>query len=68
LPVLTEQLAQLERWLTAREDLAWLGVGYAELVAEPAREAARMNAFLGGGLDAAAMAASVDPALHRQRR
>ena len=68
LPVLTEQLAQLERWLTAREDLAWLGIDYAELVAEPGREAARMSAFLGGGLDSAAMAASVDPALHRQRR
>lgn len=68
LPVLEEQLARLERWLTSREDLAWLGIDYAELVAEPGRVAARMNAFLGGGLDTAAMAASVDPALHRQRR
>lgn len=68
LPVLEEQLAGLERWLAAREDLVWLGIDYAELIAEPDRVAARMNAFLGGRLDADAMAGCVDPALHRQRR
>jgi hypothetical protein len=68
LPVLEEQLAGLERWLDAREDLAWLGIDYAELVADPGRVTARMNAFLGGGLDERAMAACVDPALHRERR
>jgi len=68
LPVLEAQLAGLERWLAAREDLAWLGIEYAELVAEPERVAARINAFLGGGLDEAAMAACVDPRLHRERR
>ena len=67
LPVLEAQLARLERWLDAREDLAWLRIDYAELVAEPGPVAARMNAFLGGGLDEGAMAACVDPALHRQR-
>ena len=41
LPVLEEQLAELERWLDAREDLAWLGIEYAELIAEPPRVAAR---------------------------
>ena len=67
LPVLEAQLAGLERWLAAREDLAWLGIEYAELLAEPDRAAARINAFLGGGLDEGAMAGCVDPALHRER-
>ncbi len=61
------QLARLERDLAAREDVAWLSVEHAELVREPALAAARMNHFLGGGLDAVAMAACVDPDLYRQR-
>jgi hypothetical protein len=68
LPALEEQLARLERWLAAREDLVWLRIDHADLVAQPGRVAARMNAFLGGGLEEAAMAACVDPTLHRQRR
>jgi hypothetical protein len=67
-PALEEQLARLERWLDAREDLVWLGIEHAELIAEPGRVAARVNAFLGGGLDEASMAACVEPTLHRQRR
>ena len=38
------------------------------LVADPAAEAARINAFLGGGLDEAAMARAVDPTLYREKR
>ena len=68
LPALAAQLVRLERELAAREDLAWLGIEHAELVREPARVAARMNHFLGSGLDAGAMAACVEPALYRQRR
>jgi len=68
LPALEAQLARLERELAARADLSWLGLEHAELVREPVLAAARLNHFLGGGLDASAMAACVDPALHRQRR
>ena len=67
LPALEAQLARLERELGARSELAWLALEHAELVREPALAAARIEHFLGGGLDAAAMAACVDPALHRQR-
>ena len=68
LPALEEQLARLERWLEARERprLAPDRPRRAGRRARP-RLAARIDAFLGGGLDAAAMAACVDPALHRQR-
>jgi hypothetical protein len=68
LPVLEAQLARLERELAARAGVAWLALEHAELVRTPELAAARIEHFLGGGLDAAAMAACVDPALHRQRR
>jgi hypothetical protein len=38
------------------------------VLADPASQAARVNAFLGGRLDAAAMAAVADRALYRNRR
>jgi hypothetical protein len=67
LPALEAQLARLEDWLEAQPGLAWLRIDHGELLAQPSRQAARLAGFLGGGLDARAMAACVDPALHRQR-
>jgi hypothetical protein len=68
LPALAAQLARLEVWLGAQPGLPWLRIEHAELIAQPARVAQRMAGFLGGGLDADAMATCVEPALHRQRR
>ena len=54
--------------LTAsRADMRVLAVEHAQTVAEPALVAAQVNVFLGGGLDADAMARAVEPQLHRQR-
>ncbi|HEX5066576.1 MAG TPA: sulfotransferase [Myxococcota bacterium] len=44
-----------------------LEVHYAETVADPAATARTVNAFLGGGLDEAKMAAAVKAALYRNR-
>jgi hypothetical protein len=44
-----------------------LEVHYAETVADPAATARSVNAFLGGGLDEAKMAAAVKAALYRNR-
>ena len=56
-------------FLAANQDrFAALRVRFDELVKEPARAAAEVNRFLGGGLDEAAMSRAVDPALHRQKR
>ena len=44
-----------------------LVIDYAVAVADPPRAAEALGNFLGGGLDAAKMAAAVDPALHRNR-
>ena len=63
-----DQLARVERWLEGRPEFAVCTVDYPELVARPAESAARLNAFLGGSLDEAAMARTVDPALYREKR
>ncbi len=44
-----------------------LDVRYADVVADPRREAERMNAFLGGRLDVEKMVEAVDPQLYRNR-
>ncbi len=44
-----------------------LTLDYHETLADPAAGAARINRFLGGGLNETAMAAAVDGALYRQR-
>lgn len=66
-PVFERQLAAAKRWLDAHPRAEVLTVPHRDVIAEPAAQAARINAFLGGGLDEHAMAATVDPSLHRQR-
>lgn len=44
-----------------------LEVAYADVIADPAAAARRIDAFVGGGLDTARMAAAVDPTLYRHR-
>lgn len=60
-------LRALPDWLDSREGFETLYMDYGSVLAAPEIAADRVNAFLGGGLDAAAMAAAVDTALHRQR-
>ncbi len=61
------QLDEAERQLAARPDTRLLRVEHGAVLRDPAGVAASVDAFLGGGLDRAAMAAAVDPALYRQR-
>jgi len=61
-------LQQVEAWLAKQPSVAVLYVHYNELLASPAEHIARVNHFLGGALDAAAMMAVVDKALYRQRK
>jgi len=49
------------------ENIQVLNVDYHRTLADPEAAAARVNAFLGGGLDEAAMAAAVAPELRRER-
>jgi hypothetical protein len=66
--VFADQLARVEQWLAGRPEFAVCPVEYPELVARPSEVADRLNAFLGGGLDVAAMARAVDPSLYREKR
>ena len=63
-----DQLERAERLLAGRPEFRVCTVHYPSLVADPATEAARINAFLGGGLDEAEMARAVDPSLYREKR
>jgi hypothetical protein len=63
-----QQVEQVKQLLTAYPDrIAVLSVNYHAALAEPGTTAARVNAFLGGGLDETAMAAAVEPSLRRQQ-
>jgi len=61
------QLKQVQAWLAARPNFTVLAVKHADLIRDPGAQARAMNAFLGGSLDESAMAAAVDPSLHRNR-
>lgn len=62
------QVSQTLRWLAERPgQFQVLEVEYGRLIADPAGTAQALNAFLGGTLDEQAMAAAVDPSLHRNR-
>ncbi len=65
--VYAQQLAQVHAWLAARPNFRVLAVRHADFMQDPCAQAERVAAFLGGGLDVAAMAAAVDPSLHRNR-
>jgi hypothetical protein len=62
------QLTKVERWLDQRSNFAVHFVSYNDLMGDPSPTIEAVNAFLGGGLDAGAMLACVDPSLYRQRQ
>jgi len=63
-----QHLRQIDRFLERRSCFSVLNVAYADVLAHPREQSARMAAFLGGGLDVTRMVAVADPALYRQRR
>lgn len=63
-----QHLEQVARFLGQRRCFSTLMVDYAEVVADPRAQAARMNEFLGGRLDVDRMVAVAEPALYRNRR
>jgi hypothetical protein len=63
-----EHLSQVERFLSRRGCFSALDVPYPRVIAAPRAEAARINAFLGAGLDVERMATVADRTLYRNRR
>jgi hypothetical protein len=60
-------LTRFASWVKDRPNHRVLDVDYNALVANPEPVAAEIDRFLGGGLDVAAMAETVEPALYRNR-
>jgi predicted AlkP superfamily phosphohydrolase/phosphomutase/tetratricopeptide (TPR) repeat protein len=63
-----QQVARAKELIANVGNAEILCVGYGDVIADPVAQAQAINAFLGGTLDEARMAASVDPGLYRQRR
>ncbi len=61
------QREAMERWVLRVPGAPLLRLEYPEVVADPAAAARRLAAFVGGALDAGAMAAAVEPLLYRER-
>jgi hypothetical protein len=64
----TLHLDRLNRWLLEQQHLEVLRVRYHDLIQRPSVEAERVNQFLGGNINVERMAATVEPALYRNRR
>ena len=60
-------LEKVEFQLRYRDHFETLFVNYTDVLADPERQAARINEFLGGTLDARGMVEAVDPNLYRNR-
>ncbi len=65
--LIAKDFARKLAWLEEQPHLEHLEVSYPELVAQPLASFARVQSFLDLPLDVEAMAATVNPALHRQR-
>jgi hypothetical protein len=62
-----EHLERVGRFLSHRSCFSTLRLPYAGVLAHPAAEAARLNEFLGGHLDATRMAEVAEPRLYRNK-
>ena len=62
-----DEVASIKVWLRDQSNFRVLYVNYNRLLDAPAEPLAALNAFLGGGLNEAAMVRVIDPALYRQR-
>lgn len=62
-----KQIQTLKQMLGTHGSITTLWVDHAEVLADPRRIARRLELFLGRDMDLEAMAAVVDPSLHRQR-
>jgi hypothetical protein len=65
--LLRQHVSNIHSWLVAQPNVALFDVDYNAMLAAPADWIVRINAFLGGNLDVAAMQAAVDPSLYRNR-
>jgi hypothetical protein len=65
--VFQKHLDDVKAWLARNEAFEVVYIDHHDLVTNPAQAVEQVNAFLGGGLDTAAMLKMVDPSLYRER-
>jgi hypothetical protein len=66
--IFAAQLERVGRWIEQQPHFSMLRLDFHQVIADPLAHAARINQFLGGGLDEQKMAAAVEPGLYRRRR
>ena len=62
-----KQIEQVHAHIASRSDMRMIEVQYRDVVREPEKLAAVLDAFLGGSMNTPAMAAAVDPTLYRNK-
>ena len=62
-----QNLERVKSWVPQQKNISILYVSHAALMADGAEEIERINQFLGGHLDTAAMATVIDRSLHREK-
>ena len=65
--LLEQHVADVRAWLVRQPNIAIFDADYNAMLSDPAPWTARINAFLGGHLDVAAMQAAIDANLYRNR-
>jgi len=66
--IMLRHVDQVYGWMEKHPGLEFLTVSYNEMLVDPAPQIPKINGFLGGILDEAAMASVVDGSLYRQRK
>ena len=64
----SKHVKQVEEWMDKQRNLKYIDVDYNAVLADPEPHIRKINQFLGGKLDEAAMLEIVDPQLYRQRK
>ncbi len=67
LAIFTRELQRVKSWLAAQNNIDWMEIQYAQILENARTESERVCRFLALPLDITAMAARVNPQLHRQR-
>jgi len=61
-------LSEVQQWLDTQPNIETMHINYNDTLKDPWTTVDKVNTFLGGRLDAEAMARVVDPKLYRQRK
>ena len=63
-----KHFSQVMSWVRQQKNIRYYEVSYNDILAEPEDQIEKVNQFLGGHLDTAAMLERIDPDLYRQRK